>query len=160
VVGYSGDCRVLGQLEQGDGRLSDLLNRNMSVALRDVSLEGLGDGHVLSLPAVEVEREELFAIHDEGHDVTSVRRVSARPFRIRLFAGPYEIAGHLHVRPGVDPLAAFVRRERMVPLTEVALSYEFNGQRIVEELDTLIVNRDLVSHAERLEPRPMGAAVA
>jgi hypothetical protein len=63
---------------------------------------------------------------------------------MQLKVGPYLVAGHLHMLPGVDPLAGFVRRGRFVALTEITIGYQAARESILRDVDAIVVNRDLV----------------
>ena len=64
------------------------------------------------------------------------------PMMVRV--GPYLIHGHLHARPWADPLVAIDGRGPMLPLTEARLECEWGGERWVERLAVVIVNRDQI----------------
>ena len=67
---YAADCRVYGQVELVEGRLSDQLNRTEAIHIRDAQLEDLGDGHVIAMPAISVAHEEICAVVASGLQAT------------------------------------------------------------------------------------------
>ena len=142
-MAYAGDCRVAGRLELTGTRLTDMLNAEPTLRLREVLLESLDDGRLLELADMELQRDELFAVEALGPRGTAERRVRTRTHRMQLSLGPYIVMGHLHAIPGADPLNSLLRRLSMVPLTTATIAYVVGGQTVMRDVETLIVNRTL-----------------
>lgn len=143
-VAYAADCRILGQLSQPSGRLTDLLNHRDDYELVDVQLESLADGHVLSTPVVLAARDELIAVRALGPAGPRSKRTNTRAWPILIHSEPYLIRGYLHVLPGADPIASFRHRKPMVPLTDAWIEYMLAGKPQRLFLGTIVVNRELV----------------
>ena len=142
-MAYAGDCRVAGRLELIGARLTDMLNAEPTLRLREVLLESLDDGRLLELADLELQRTELFAVEAVGPRGPAERRVRTRIHRMQLSLGPYIVMGHLHAMPGADPLDSLLRRMSMVPLTSATIAYGVAGQTVMRDVETLIVNRTL-----------------
>ncbi len=54
---------------------------------------------------------------------------------------PYRVLGHIHARPGANPLDALVRRKPMVPVTGATIAFELGGEPRMRDVPALIVNR-------------------
>ena len=142
-VAYAADCRIFGQFALAPGRLSDLLNSHDEYELVDVQLESLADGHILSTPVVLAARDELVAVHASGPAGPRARRTNTRAWPILIRSDPYLIRGYLHVLPGADPIASFLHRKPMVPLTDAWIEYMLAGKPQRLFLGTVVVNREL-----------------
>ena len=64
--------------------------------------------------------------------------------RLQVHIGPYLILGRLHTEPGSDVMASVLKREPMIPLTNVTVAYEHAGAIVARDIPTVIVNRMLV----------------
>ena len=73
-----------------------------------------------------------------------------------MSVGPYLILGRLHVKPGADAMASVLKREPMIPLTNVTIAYEMAGTFLTRDVPTIIVNRMLV---EWISPTTEAATV-
>ena len=141
---YAIDCRVYGQIELGEGRLSDELGRMSELLVRDARLEDLADGHVVAMPELTIEREELCAVVASGPRGDLARRLHTRTTRVEVEVGPYRIRGAAHGTPASDPLGAVLRQVAWVPLTEATVMYRRGADEVSEEVETLLVNRLLI----------------
>lgn len=81
---YAVDCRVYGQVKLGEGRLSDELDRTPKLLIRDARLEDLSDGHVVAMPELTIEREELCAVVASGPRGDLARRLHTRTTRVEV----------------------------------------------------------------------------
>lgn len=144
-VGFSGDCRIFGEIRLDAGRLTDMLNAATSLTVRNALLESLDDGHTVEVEEVTVEREDLFAVVGTGPRGDEHRRVRTRPHRMQLELGPYLVLGQLHAFPGADPLSSVLRRAPMVPLTNATIAFSRAGEIQLVDAATLLVNRELTS---------------
>jgi len=142
---YSGDCRLHGRLELGEGRLTDLLNTTPELHVLDARLESLADGRVVDLPEVTVGREELCAVAGGGPRGDAARRLRTHAARVVIEVGPYHVEGAVHGTPASDPLGAALRRTTWVPLTDATVRYLLGGDPVCDAMPTLIVNRDLAT---------------
>lgn len=142
-VGYAGDCRIFGRLPSLGERLTDLLNAGQRIVVRDAHLESLADGHIVTVPLAEIEREELCAVVATGPRGARQHRIRTSTERIRVDIGPYIVLGTIHAPPEVDPVGTVLRREMMVPLTNATIAYTLAGRQQVEDVGTVIVNRML-----------------
>jgi hypothetical protein len=141
---YAADCRVYGQLELVEGRLSDQLNRTEAIHIRDAQLEDLGDGHVIAMPAISVAHEEICAVVASGPPGDPARRLNTRTARVAVEVGPYRIVGRVHGPPTADPFASVLRREGWIPMTEATVTYVRGGDDVSDKVKTLLVNRHLM----------------
>lgn len=142
-MAYAGDCRVAGRIQLSRDRLTDMLNDQPTLHLRDVLLESLHDGRLLELATLELQRDELFAVEALGPRGRAEKRVRTRPHRMQVSLGPYIVMGQLHTLPGADPLNGILRRMPMVPLTTATIGYSVAGQSVMRDVETLVVNRRL-----------------
>ena len=141
---YAADCRVHGQVEFGEGRLSDQLNRTLELHIRDARLEDLGDDHVVAMPELTVGHEEICAVVASGPRGDVARRLNTRTTRVEVEVGPYRVVGRVHGPPTADPFASALRRAAWVPLTEATVMYHRGADDVSEEVTTLLVNRHLM----------------
>src|SRR5947199_55691 len=75
-------------------------------------------------------------------------RQETRWFRVALVSFGWLLCpiglshGHLHTRPGADPLVDVGRRAPIIPLTEATVRYSVEGERRCDEATVLLVNRE------------------
>jgi hypothetical protein len=143
--GFAVDCRVRGLVDVGQGRLTDMLNAGTALDLRDARLESLEDGHVVDAPTLTIAAEELCAVVAAGTRGDEARRLRTHTTRVQVDVGPYRIEGALHGTAAADPLGSVLRRPPWLPLTNAKLAYRRGSEEIAEDVETLIVNRDLAS---------------
>jgi hypothetical protein len=149
LVAWAGDCRVRGDVDLGEGRLSDEVNEGDLLTFFGATLEALADGHELALDELEVERRELHLIEVDGRQGDPVRRLRTIAEPVRLEIGPFRVTGNLHRSPAAQPLAALSRHQRFVPVTEAYLDL-LDGSRPTRSLPVLLINRELVRKSEPL----------
>ena len=142
---YAADCRLFGLMDLGDGRLTDFLNGASEIEIRDARLESLADGHVTETPELTVARDELCAVVASGGRGEVARRLRTHETLVVIDLGPYQIAGAIHGTPASDPLGSVLRRAAWVPITDVTVTYRRGPDTVVDEVDTLLVNRNLAS---------------
>lgn len=143
-VGFVGDCLVSGRLDLHAGRLTDQLNAEYDVALRDVVLEGLDGGRV-AVDTFTLARSQLCAVVGSGPRGAQVLRVPTDARRLQAQIGPYMVLGRYHGPVGGTTLRTFSERDPMVPLTDVTIAYVVDGVLDVRDVDVLIVNRELAA---------------
>ena len=139
---YAADCRVHGQVEVGEGRWSDQLDRATELVVRDARLEGIADGRMVAMPELTVARDELCAVVASGPRGDIARRLHTRTRLVEVEVGPYLVVGRAHGTPASEPLGIALRRQAWVPLTEATVMYRCGGSDVREEMATLLVNRD------------------
>ena len=144
VLAFAGDCRLRGRLPLSGDRLSDLLNTKSEYTLYDVEAESLLDGHAAALDELVVQSDDLYAVEAVGPRGDRGRRIRKRTHRMQLQSGPYLVAGYLHSLPGAEPLASITQRGTFVALTDATLTYRSNGVSVLEDIDTILMNRTLV----------------
>jgi hypothetical protein len=144
IDAYAADCRVHGQVELEEGRLSDQLNRAPELLIRDARLEGLDDGHVVGMPEISIARDELCAVVVSGPRGDVARRLHTRTTRVEVEVGPYRVEGWVHGTPASEPLGLVLRQVAWVPLTEATVKYRCGADDVSEEVPTLLVNRLLM----------------
>jgi hypothetical protein len=154
LVAWAGDCRVRGEVDLPEGRLSDQVNDGDLLTFFAATLEALDDGHIVELDELEVERRELHVIEVEGRQGDPVRRLRTVAEPVRLDIGPFQITGNLHRPPSSQPLAALSRHHRFVPVTDASLDL-LDGSRPRQQLGVLLVNRELVRKTEPLSSIPV-----
>jgi hypothetical protein len=161
-AGYAADCRVFGHIDPGDRRLSDVLNATAQLRIVNARLEALADGHVVELPDITIERDELYAVVASGPRGDVTRRLRTITTRVTADVGAYHVEGDVHGTPASDPLSAALRRAAWIPLTSVTITYSLAGSEIQDALPTLLVNRtlarSLVAHEEEHRALPWEAA--
>jgi hypothetical protein len=149
-MAYAGDCVVAGTGEMGDDqRLSDFLNQSDLLVLADVALEAHDDGHVVRLESLALSTDELYAVEAVGSRGSTERRRHTRAEPVRLVMGPYDVVGLVHGPSAGDPLAALARASTMVPITRARISYHHAGVDHSRDADVLLVNRAMITSAER-----------
>ncbi len=148
---YAADCRLFGQVDSGDGRLTDYLNASPELSIRDARLESLADGHVMETAELTVARDELYAVVANGPRGDPARRLRTHATRVEVNLGPYQVVGAVHGTPASDPLRAVLRRAAWVPLTDVVVVYHLGPDSVKDDVATLVVNRNLASSIRAVE---------
>src|ERR1035437_4832214 len=123
IDAYAADCPVHGQVEVGEGRLSDQLNRTPDLLIRDARLEGLDDGQLVDMSEVTIARDELCAVVVSGPRGDVARRLHTRTTHVEVEVGPYLVEGRVHGTPASEPLADFLRQVAWVPQTEATVRW-------------------------------------
>jgi hypothetical protein len=149
---YAGDCRLYGRVDPGDRRLTDLLNATPELRVVDARLEALADGQVVDVPELTIGRDELCAVMATGPRGEPARRIRTVTTRVQVDLGPYHVEGDVHGTPASDPLYAVLRRAAWVPLTDVTITYRRGADAVRDEVATLLVNRELASSFQAVEP--------
>ncbi len=138
---YAADCRLFGEVDLGEGRLTDLLNDVAELRIVDAQLESLVDGHLARSPELVVDRDELFAVVATGTRGTAARRLHTRASKVVVQLGPYYVTGSIHGTAASNPLAGVLRRAPWVPLTDAVISYRRGSQDVGDRIPTLLINR-------------------
>ncbi|HEY5472319.1 MAG TPA: hypothetical protein VIK32_03910, partial [Candidatus Limnocylindrales bacterium] len=108
---YAADCRVHGQVEVGEGRLSDHLDHAAELLVRDARLEGLADGRMVAMPELTVARDELCAVVASGPRGETARRLHTQTRLVEAEVGPYLVVGRVHGTSTSQPLGVALRRQ-------------------------------------------------
>jgi hypothetical protein len=143
-VGFAGDCLITGKMTMFGERLTDFLNGQERFRIHHVELESLEDGHKVAVDSASIVRDDLFAVVATGPRGAEKQRVELQTNRLQMSVGPYLILGRLHTKPGTDALASVLKREPMIPLTNVTIAYEMAGTFVTRDVGAIIVNRLLV----------------
>ena len=141
---YAADCRLHGQVELVEARLSDQLNSTGEVLIRDAELEDLADGHVGAMPELTVGHEEICAVVASGPRGDAARRLNTRTAFVEVEVGPYRVLGRVHGPPTADPFASVLRRAAWLPLTDATVTYRRGPDEVTDNVTTLLVNRLLI----------------
>ena len=155
-LGFAGDCTISGKMTMFGERLTDFLNGQERFRVHHVELESLEDGHKVAVDSVSIMREDLYAVVATGPRGAEKQRVELQTNRLQMSIGPYLILGRLHIQRGDDAMASVLKREPMIPLTDVTIAYEMAGTFITRDVRTIIVNRMLV---EWISPTPDSTTV-
>ena len=143
-IGYALGRRFIGYVECENGRLTDVLNRAESIAVRETFVENLADGTVDNLGDCEVSRSDLYAVEASDSRGEAARRIHTVRHRLQVQLGPYSALGLLHSLPGQMPLPYLQSRGPMIPLSDATIGYDGHGSLQLRDVGTLIVNRDLL----------------
>ncbi len=154
LVAWAGDCVVRGEVELGDGRLSDHINELDVMTFFDASLRALDDGHELNMGELEVERHELHVIEVHGHRGDPLRRLRTVEERVTVELGPFIVTGNLHRPPSTQPLAALSRWSRFVPMTDAVVAMKGVMAEGVYK-DVVLVNRERIARTEPIAVVPV-----
>jgi hypothetical protein len=141
---FAEDCTITGRVTMFGERLTDFLNGQNRFRLNHVVCHSLTDGHEVSVDSLSIERSDLLVVVANGPRGSEKQRISMQTARLQVHIGPYLILGRLHTEPGSDVMASVLKREPMIPLTNVTIAYEHAGAIVARDLPTVIVNRMLV----------------
>ena len=143
-LAFAADCTITGKMTMFGDRLSDFLNGQERFRVHHIECESLEDGHRVPVDSISIERDDLLAVVGTGPRGNEKQRIPLRTARIHLSIGPYLILGRLHTNAGADAVASVLKREPMLPLTNVTIAYEVAGAIVARDVPTVIVNRLLV----------------
>jgi len=155
---FAAGHRVFGWVHLDADRLTDVLNDHAVLQLGNVLVENLVTGATVAADEAIVHRDELIAVRASGPRGNADRREDTVASPMLVEAGPYLIGGHLHARPGVDPLARVRGREPMIPLTDAWIAYRSGTETTRRRVGTIIVNRHLVSWFRSVSEEDLEAA--
>jgi hypothetical protein len=143
-VAYAERWCVSGWVRLRADRLTDLVNAHEELYLTDAQLDDLDHGGSRLVPEMAIRVRDLVAVHAGGPRGSEALRTRTHSRPIVAQCGPYLVAGHLHVVPGADPLAALWERPPMIPLTDAWIEYWSGGVRCKHATGVIIVNREQV----------------
>ena len=150
---YAADCRVYGQVDIGESRMTDALNASPTLHIQDARLESLSNRRVVEVSELTVEYDELCAVVANGSRGDLERRLRTRATRVEIDLGPYHIEGSVHGTPASDPVIASFRRAAWLPLTDVTVTYTAGEDAQRDKITTLVVNRDLATLFRAIEEK-------
>jgi hypothetical protein len=141
-VAYTDDWSLSGLIALDAARLTDLLNDADEVDLVDVVVQSLATGEVEEAARLLLPRRELVAVKAQLPRGNPAGRRPTRKHAIAFGAGRYLLHGHVHARPGADPLIDAARRAPIIPLTDATVRFSFANAWRCDAADVLLVNRD------------------
>ena len=146
MVAWAEDCRVDGEVDLEDGRVSDQVNGLELLTFYGATLEAIEDGHHVAMDEVEVARRELSLIEVEGRRGDPARRLRTIAEPVMLEVGPFVVTGKVHRSPTSPPLVALERWSRFLPVTDALVEIPAAAlpERASHRHDVLLVNRDRV----------------
>lgn len=154
LVAWAEDCRVRGEVELEEGRLSDRINQGDLLTFHAARLTSLDDGHVVALDELEVERRDLHLVEVEGRQGDPSRRLRTIRELVELELGPFRVTGNLHRSPSAQPMAALTRWQRFVPVTDAVVRMVGQEDDLLQT-DVVLVNRERVSKSTPLSAIPI-----
>ncbi len=154
LVAWAGDCRLRGEIDLGDGRLSDQVNDRDLLTFFGATLEALEDGHEVVMDEIEVERRELHVIEVEGRQGDPQRRLRTIREPVMLEIGPFVVTGNLHRPPAASAMASLTKWQRFVPVTSARIQVVDRDRPAVMR-EVVLVNRDLIRKTEPLAAIPV-----
>ncbi|MEI7743223.1 MAG: hypothetical protein WCK58_05660 [Chloroflexota bacterium] len=149
LVAWAGDCRVEGDVELGEGRLSDRVNAAELLTFFNARLRALEDGREVTVDELEVERRELHVIEVQGRRGSPERRLRTVTDRVEVEVGPFVVTGSLHRGPSTQPLAPLAGWARFVPLTDAVIRVR-GSVEAPDRQEVVLVNRERISRTERV----------
>jgi hypothetical protein len=147
LMAWAGDCIVQGEVDLGDGRLSDRVNEAPVMTFFGATVRALDDGRELSMDELEVERRELHVIEVQGRRGDPARRLRTVVERVRIELGPFVVTGNLHRPPSALPLAALAGWARFVPMTDAVVAVKGSSGDGMHQ-DVVLVNRERIARTE------------
>lgn len=102
---FAADCRLYGEVDLGEGRLTDLLNEVSELRIGNAHLESLVDGHVAQSDELVVSRDELYAVVAIGPRGSAARRLHTHASAVVAELGPYHVTGSIHGTAASNSLA-------------------------------------------------------
>ena len=89
LVAWAEDCRLEGEVDLDDGRLSDVVNDLDILVFSAATVVAIDDGHTVKLDELEVARRDLSLIEVAGRRGDPQRRLRTIPEHVRLEVGPF-----------------------------------------------------------------------
>ena len=156
---YAPDCTVTAELLLDADRLADLLGASESIDVEAASLRALDDGRVVDVESATLLLDDLCLVTATGPRGRADRRVWTRQLPARAKVGPYEIHGYIHSSPTIDPFRAAERRA-IVALTASTVEYARSGERVVDQVDAILLNGRKIDVLEPVTTAEMGTLAA
>jgi hypothetical protein len=121
---YTTSSMVVGMVEPEGRRLSDILNANSHLAIRDARSTSLHDGVDGSEGEgwMPLATDDILLVMPPEHLSPRQLRIHRRQHRVRITTGPYVVIGNAHVPPGVGLDAyALQKRINFLAVTQAAV---------------------------------------
>jgi len=150
-VAFAAHGRLSGRIALDKARLTDMLNEHEAFQLDHVMATRLPEGQSRVIKQLVIERGEIFLVHAGGPRGDRAQRTKTIARAITVKAGPYLVTGDVHTAPGIDPLLFFRKRHPMVPLTDAIVVYQGAYGLLEENVEVVVVNRDLADWVRRAE---------
>lgn len=144
-VAYAEDCILSGRVRLDAERLTDMLNQRDEIMLSDVMVERHDAAGTVEISEILVARDEILLAQATGPRGSQARRRRTRQHPLVLRVGPYQVHGYFHERPGLEPLAAILRRQVMVPITDAWIEYPTDVGPHRVRVGAILVNRDHIA---------------
>lgn len=111
---YTSSAMVFALVAPEHRRLSDILNSNSTLALRDASSTSLINGVEGSYGKgwTSLATDEILLVMPPEHESPRQMKVHRRQHRVRIRTGRFQITGNAHVLPGIK-LDPYVLQTRM-----------------------------------------------
>jgi hypothetical protein len=121
---YTTTAMVHGFVEPEGRRMSDILNSNSQLPIRDAQstsvLKGLAGSEGEGWGTIATD--DILLVMPPEHISPRQLRVNRRQHRVRIAIGPYQVIGNAHVPPGMTLDAyALQRRIRFLAVTQAVL---------------------------------------
>ena len=139
---YTDTAMILASVAPEGRRLSDILNSNSKLPIRDARsvsvLNGLEGSAGEGWTSVNVD--DILLVMPPEHTSARQLRIHRRQHRVRISTGPYQVTGHAHVLPGIA-LDPYVLRSRMAFLAVTdAEIYSARGEPWERTARVVLVN--------------------
>ena len=145
VRAFTATSSITGRYALRADRLTDALNRDDSVTLTDATVTDLGTLAERLIPVLVLARSDLLIVRVDGQRGNPSRWLKTWPHAVTAVIAPFRVEATIHSVPGAHPTSGIFHRKPMVPLTDATISYEVMGRPIVEQIDTIAINRDALN---------------
>lgn len=139
---YTATAMVYGLVDPQGRRLSDILNANSHLAIRDPKSTSV----IPTVPGTEgdgwtsIAAEDILMVMPPEHSSPRQLRVHRRQHRVRITIGPYQLVGNAHVPPGAELHSyALQRRMKFLAVTD-ALTYSTVDPAFERMAPVVVVN--------------------
>jgi hypothetical protein len=137
---YTKTAMVYGMVEPEGRRLSDILNANSHLAVRDPRSTSMhygvdgseGEGWT------PIVTDEILLVMPPEHASPRQLRVHRRQHRVRITTGPYVVVGNAHVPPGVG-LDAYALQKRIKFLAVTQAAVYSNADPALERMAPVVL---------------------
>lgn len=137
---YLAEMVLVGSLDPGGERMTDILNRGGELAVLPSGADGFQARDWMS-----VHIDDLEMVVPPPHVSPPEKRIERDRHPVRLRMGDWQLSGTAHLKPGAEQDALLLSTHPFLPLTEVRM---WSPDGIPETQDIVIVN---LRHAEFAE---------
>lgn len=137
---YLAEMVLVGSLDPGGERMTDILNRGGELAVLPSGADGFQARDWMS-----VHIDDLEMVVPPPHVSPPDKRIERDRHPVRLRIGDWQLSGTAHLKPGAEQDALLLSTHPFLPLTEVRM---WSPDGIPETQDIVIVN---LRHAEFAE---------